>query len=61
MEKEEDRQKNFSEFSKPERKIMHAILRADNSVKQNVSKLQELAEKIEKLKRKYVNAFRMRN
>ena len=40
---------------------MISILKADQRVKQNGSKLQELADKIEKLKRKYVHAFRMRN
>jgi len=40
---------------------MISILKADNRVKLNINKLHELAEKIEKLKRKYVNAFRVRN
>ena len=51
----------FEQFSKKERLLMSAILKLDNRVKMSMSKLQEQAEKIEKLKRKYVNAFRVRN
>ena len=48
-------------FSKQERLLMMEILKLDSQVKQKVSRLQDLAAKIEKLKRKYVNAFRARN
>ena len=40
---------------------MMKIMKADDKIKQNNNKLQEFTEKIDKLKRKYVNAFRVRN
>ena len=40
---------------------MMSIMKADDKIKQNNNKLQDFAEKIDKLKRKYINAFRARN
>ena len=51
----------FRSLSSKERSLMRDIMRLDNMVKQDTNKMHELAEKIEKLKRKYVNAFRVRN
>ena len=53
--------KAFQKLSKREKYLMMSIMNADENVKKKNSKLQDLAEKIDKLKRKYVNAFRVRN
>lgn len=51
----------FQMLSKKERTLMMRIMKTDDKIKTNHSKLQDFAEKIDKLKRKYVNAFRVRN
>ena len=40
---------------------MSEVIRLDNSLKNDANKIGELSEKIEKLKRKYVSVFRLRN
>ena len=37
------------------------VIKLDNGLKNDTSKINELSEKIEKLKRKYVSVFRVRN
>ena len=53
--------KAFKKLSRNERHVMLEIMSLDQKLKQNQLKQVELASKIERLKRKYVSAFRMRN
>ena len=51
----------FASLHKIDRKMVKKIIKYDSQMNKDLQKINDLLEKIDKLRKKYVNAFRQKN